>query len=225
MFPTPDSEEALMFGRTKQHHAHDARAGEHTAVLDSDGHDDELARDEHPVGEDRRREKFGGTNWGAAFFGWLVAVGVSILLTGIVGAVAAGIGYNEDISQSEAEREAGTIGLVAAIVLIVVLMIGYYAGGYVAGRMSRYDGGRQGLSVWLIGLVVTILAVAAGLVFGSQYNVLSRVSLPTLPVSTETLSAGGVIAAIAVLGLTLLAALAGGSVGRRYHSRVDRAGY
>jgi amino acid transporter len=212
-----------MFGRSKRQHAHDAREGD-TTVMDRDRHETG-ARAERSLGEERRREKFGGTNWGAAFFGWLVAVGVSILLTGIVGAIAAGVGYNEGITQSDAQRQAGTIGLVAAIVLIAVLMVGYYAGGYVAGRMSRYDGGRQGLGVWVIGLIVTILALAAGLLFGSEYNVLSRVSLPTLPISTDTLSTGGVIAAIAVLVLTLLAALAGGSVGRRYHTRVDRAGY
>jgi hypothetical protein len=214
-----------MFGRTKHQHAHEARDDDRTMVADREDYDDTTARDHYAAGEERRREKFGGVNWGAGFFGWLVAVGVSILLSSILGAIAAGIGYNENISQSEAEREAGTIGLVAAIVLIVVLMVGYYAGGYVAGRMSRYDGGRQGLGVWVIGLIVTILAVVAGIVFGSEYNVLSRVSLPTLPISTDTLSLGGIIAAVAVLVLTLVAALAGGSVGRRYHSRVDRAGY
>ena len=33
------------------------------------------------------RDRFGGTNLGAAFFGWLVAVGMTILLSGVVGAV------------------------------------------------------------------------------------------------------------------------------------------
>lgn len=215
-----------MFGRTKDHHAHAGDQTDQTAVAhrDDETHDG-AGRDAHLASEERRREKFGGINWGAGFFGWLVAIGLSVLLTGIIGAIAAGVGYNEDVSQSDAEREAGTIGLVAGIVLLVVLMVGYYAGGYVAGRMSRYDGSRQGLGVWVIGLLVTILAVVVGVLFGTEYNVLSRVNLPTLPVSTETLSLGGVIAALAVLVGTLVAALGGGSVGRRYHTRVDRAGY
>ena len=29
----------------------------------------------------RQREEFGGLNWGSAFFGWLVAVGIATLLT------------------------------------------------------------------------------------------------------------------------------------------------
>ena len=122
-------------------------------------------------------------NIGASFFGWIVAIGIAVLLTSIVGAVGAAVGFSGNLSQSEAERQAGTIGIAAAIVLLLVLMIGYYAGGYVAGRMSRFDGGRQGFMVWLIGLLVTIVAIVLGAVFGSQYNILDRVSLPRVPVS------------------------------------------
>lgn len=174
--------------------------------------------------EAARREKFGGFNLGADFFGWLVAVALTVLLASIVGAVAAAIGSNLDVSQTEAERQAGTIGLASAIGLLVILMIAYYAGGYVAGRMSRYDGGRQGLGVWLIGLVVTLLAVGIGAVSSAQYNIFDRVDLPSLPIPRGTLTTGGLIAAAAVLLGTLLAALAGGKVGQRYHRKVDRTG-
>src|SRR3954453_7105828 len=175
--------------------------------------------------QDARRDRFGGMNLGAAFFGWLVAIAVSILLTSIVGAIVAAAGSNAQITQSQAQKQAGTIGIVAAVVLLVVLMIGYYCGGYVAGRMSRFSGTKQGLGVWIIGLVVTIIAVALGALFGQQYDILSRVNLPRLPISSDALSPGGVIAALAVLVGTLVAALAGGSVGTHYHRRVDRAGY
>ena len=175
--------------------------------------------------QELRRERFGGLNSGAAFFGWLVAMAVSLLLTGIVGAAAAAIGSNQEITQSEAEQQAGTIGLVAAVVLVVVLMIGYYSGGYVAGRMSRFAGSRQGLGVWITGLVVTLLMIALGYFFGQEYDVLSRVNLPRLPLSSEALSTGGLIAALTILVGTLIAAMAGGSVGTHYHRRVDRAGW
>jgi hypothetical protein len=171
-----------------------------------------------------RRERFGGVNVGAAFFGWLVAVAVSVLLTGIVGAVVAAIGSTASITQDEAQRRAGTIGLVAAIVLLAVLMIGYYAGGYVAGRMSRFSGTAQGLGVWVIGLLVTVLMLTLGAAFGEQYDVLTRTNLPRLPVSSGALGTTGVIAALIVLVGTLVAALLGGSVGTHYHRRVDRAG-
>ncbi|WP_182525287.1 hypothetical protein [Nocardioides dongkuii] len=168
------------------------------------------------------QDRFGGLNPGAAFFGWLVAIAVTILLTSIVGAVAAAVGSNASISQSDAERQAGTIGVTAAVVLLVVLVVGYYTGGYVAGRMSRFDGARQGAGVWVIGLVVTLLALGLGALFGSQYNLLDRVDLPRIPLSTEELGWGGLATAVAVVVLTLLAAVVGGKVGHRYHNRVDR---
>ncbi len=188
---------------------------------DATDHDREsTVEPSHTHGE--ARERFGGLNIGAAFFGWLVAIAVSILLTSIVGAVAGAVRSSTQITQSEAQRQAGTISLVSAIVLLVVLLVGYYTGGYVAGRMSRFDGGRQGVGVWLIGLVFTIVAIALGAIFGSQYNLLDRVSLPRLPVSSEQLGWGGIITAVAIVALTLLAAFLGGKVGHRYHDRVDR---
>jgi hypothetical protein len=203
-----------MFGRTR------------TRQRDDTVTDDRVeGRTDPAAAQEARRDKFGGLNLGAAFFGWLVAIAVGILLTSIVGAVAAAVGSNAQITQSQARKEAGTIGLAAAIVLLVVLMIGYYCGGYVAGRMSRFSGTSQGLGVWLIGLLVTIVAVVLGAVFGQQYDILSRVNLPRLPVSSDAVSTGGIIAAIVVLVGTLVAALLGGSVGTHYHRRVDRAGW
>jgi hypothetical protein len=205
--------------------------------LDSTDYDEDVdaTRDSHydahegAYDEDRSRERFGGINWGSAFFGWLVAIAVAVLLTSIIGAVAAAVGFNAGVSgseaQSDAQREAGTVGIVAAIVLLTVLMLSYYAGGYVAGRMSRFDGGRQGLAVWVVGLLVTLIAVGLGLLFGAEYNILDRVNLPTLPIPTDTLTAAGAITAAAILLGTLLAAMGGGKVGQRYHTRVDRAGY
>ena len=192
-----------------------------------DGSPGHRANDRPDPGYDteRQRAAYGGVNMGAAFFGWLVAIAVAILLTSIIAAVAAGVGWNEEITRSEAERDAGTIGVVAAVVLLVVLMLAYYTGGYVAGRMSRFEGGKQGAAVWVIGLAVAVIAILLGVLFGAQYNILDRVSLPTLPISNDELSLGGAITAVAIVVLTLLTAIAGGKVGSRYHLKVDRAGY
>lgn len=181
----------------------------------------------HPVvpREAHARDEFGGTNWGAAFFGWLVAIGIAVLLSSIVGAVASAIGDSTDLTQDQVQREAGAVGIGAAIAIVVVLAIAYYTGGYAAGRMSRFDGGRQGFAVWLIGLVITLVAVAVGAVFGAQYNVLDRVDLPRIPVPTDAATLGGIIAAVVLVVATLLAAVVGGKVGHRYHDKVDRAAY
>lgn len=201
----------------RNHRQHAAPAGGATSL------DAVEERRRRSVDDTTARERFAGLNPGACFFGWIVAIGVAVLLTSIAGAVVAAVGSTTGVTQSEAERESGTIGVAAAVVLLVVLLIGYYAGGYVAGRMSRFDGGRQGLGVWVIGLVVTIIAVVAGAVFGAQYNILDRVQLPRVPVATENISLGAVVTALAVVVGTLLAAFLGGKVGHRYHDRVDRA--
>ena len=172
--------------------------------------------------EERRRDEYGGFNLGAAFFGWLVAIGVTILLTAIVSGVLAAIGSQYSVSQKEATASADTAGIVTAIIVFVVLLIGYYAGGYVAGRMSRYDGGRQGAGVWVIGLLVTIAVGILGAVAGNEYDLLRRVDLPSLPISADEATVGAIITlAVIVLG-TLLAAILGGKAGQRYHTKIDR---
>jgi hypothetical protein len=172
----------------------------------------------------RQREEFGGINWGAAFFGWLVAVGLGSLLVAIVAAAGAAVGLTE-VSGTEAEQNAETIGLGGAIVLIAVLMIAYYCGGYVAGRMSRFDGARQGFGAWLFGIAVTLLLALAAVILGSEYNVLEQLNLPSLPVGESTLTTGGAIALAAIVLGTLVAAIVGGKAGERYHRKIDRVGF
>jgi hypothetical protein len=178
----------------------------------------------HRVRE-RQREEYGGTNWGAAFFGWLVAVGVAVLLTGILAAAGAAIGLTETTSDAADNASPETLSLAGAIALIAVLAIAYYCGGYVAGRMSRFDGARQGIGVWAIGLLITLAAAVLAVIAGSEYNVVERANLPRLPVGTETLTTGGAIASIVILVGTLLFAALGGIAGARYHRKVDRAGF
>jgi hypothetical protein len=171
----------------------------------------------------RQRERFGGLNWGASFFGWLVAVGIGALLTGFLAAAGAAVGLT--VTESQAGSDAQELGLGGAIALLVVLAIAYYAGGYVAGRMSRFDGARQGLGTWAIALAVTVALALVAVIAGDEYNVLERLELPSIPVGDQSFASGGLIALGAILLGTLLAAMTGGKVGERYHRRVDRAGF
>jgi hypothetical protein len=173
----------------------------------------------------RQREEYGGINWGAAFFGWLVAVGVAVLLTGILAAAGAAIGLTSTTSNAADNASPETLSLAGAIALLVVLAIAYYCGGYVAGRMSRFDGARQGIGTWAIGLLITLAVAVLALVAGSQYNVVERANLPRLPIGSETLTTGGAVASVLILLGTLLFAALGGIAGARYHQKVDRVGY
>ena len=186
----------------------------------------ERANGHHEV-HARQREEFGGLQWGSAFFGWLVAIGVAALLTAILSAAGAAVGLTQS-SPSEAGDQAagnaGTVGIVGGIVLLLVLGLAYYAGGYVAGRMARFNGPRQGLGVWLIGLIVTVVLAVAGVLLGAEYNVLSQLNLPRIPVDEGSLTTGGLIALLAIVAVTLLAAVAGGKQGTHYHRKIDRTG-
>ena len=169
----------------------------------------------------RQREEYGGINWGAAFFGFLVAVGMAAILLGILSAAGAAFGLT-DLSQSSANSNADTIGIVGAILLVAVVAISYWCAGYVSGRMSRFDGGRQGLGSWIIGLIVTIALGLAGWFFGPDWNVFDKLGLPNVPIDNGTLTVGGAIALAAALILSLVAAMGGGKAGERYHRKVDR---
>jgi hypothetical protein len=173
----------------------------------------------------RQREEYGGINWGAAFFGWLVAVGVAVLLTGILAAAGAAIGLTETTSNVTDNASATTLSAAGAIALLVVLAIAYYCGGYVAGRMSRFDGARQGIGTWAVGLLITLAVAILAVVAGSQYNVVERANLPRLPIGQDTLTTGGAIASVLILLGTLLFAALGGIAGSRYHRKVDQVGY
>ncbi|MEU4195615.1 hypothetical protein AB0E69_27190 [Kribbella sp. NPDC026611] len=161
-----------------------------------------------------------GFKGGAAFFGWLVAIGLIALLSGIVGAIAAAVDYAVTIDWHSA---AGTIGIASGVVLLLILAIAYYNGGYVAGRLARFDGARQGFGVWLIGIVITAVVAGVAALAGSQYDVLNRVDLPSVPITDDTLTAGGLVTLVAAVVITLLAALIGGKAGQRYHRRIDNS--
>jgi len=162
-----------------------------------------------------QHERFGGADGTAIFFGWLSEVGLAALLLAVAGAAGTQLGYS-NVSR---------IGIVGAALLVVILLLAYFCGGYVAGRMARFNGARQGVRVWLLGLLVTVAAAVAGWVGGSQYNVLHQLNLPRIPVSEGTITTGAIITLAVVLVGTLLAAIAGGKAGDRYHARIDATGW
>ena len=176
-------------------------------------------------GTARQREEYGGINWGAAFFGWLVAVGLGALLTAILSAAGTAIAISEIESAAEAGESADTIGLAGGIAILATALIAYFGGGYVAGRMSRFDGARQGFGVWAWSLGIAILLALLGAIAGSEWNLFAGLDLPRIPVDEGDVTTAGVIVLAIVLIGTLLAAMAGGKAGESYHRRVDELGH
>jgi MFS family permease len=173
-----------------------------------------------------QRARFGGIKWGAAFFGWLSANGLAVLLVALLSAAGVALGLAQGVDTAdEAAEQAQSIGIGGGVALLVVLFLAYLAGGYVAGRMSRFDGARQGLAVWLIGLLVVVVLAVVGVALGAEYNVLQQLNLPRIPIDEGTATTAGIITLVAVLLVTLLGAVLGGKLGDRWHRKIDRAGF
>jgi hypothetical protein len=170
---------------------------------------------------ERGREEFGGIAWGSALLGYLSSVGLAALLIALLSAAGAAVGLTELGDRAEGSSPEA-IGLGGGIAALAALSIAAFIGGYVAGRMARFDGARQGFGVWLWGVIITVGLGVLALVLGDEYNVFANLDLPRLPVGDESLTTGGAIVVGAVLAGTLVAAIAGGKLGEGFHRRVDR---
>jgi hypothetical protein len=168
----------------------------------------------------RQRDRFGGVRWGSAFFGLLSAIGLAAMLLGI--AAAAGVAFGLSEINDVRTGTADTIGLGGAILLLAILALSWYCGGYVAGRMARFDGPRQGIGVWVWTLVIAGALAIAAVIGGADYNVLQQLNLPNVAVGDQSLTTGGWLTLAAAVVVTLLFAVAGGKAGDLFHRRVDR---
>lgn len=206
-----------------------------TRAYDSRADDREAVRAEQAavVRDDvlrREHERFGGFKFGSAFFGWLTAMGAVVLLTALVAAIGGALGLGapeavDDAAQAAADN-LGAATIIGAIAIALVLFIAYFAGGYVAGRMARFDGVKQGVAVWLWAVVIAIVVAVITVIAGSEWDVLANLdSFPRIPVTAETATTTGILTAVGAAVITLIAAILGGLAGMRFHRRVDRVGF
>ena len=155
---------------------------------------------------------------------------MTVLLTALVAAAGAGVGLVSDTSDlTDAAQNQGIsadeIGWAGVILLLVVVFVSYYSGGYVAGRMARFDGIRQGIAVFGWAVVAAIVIAILGAVAGSQYNVFDNLNaFPRIPDSLSGLSLQGVVALVGVVATALVGAALGGLAGMHFHRKVDKAG-
>ena len=199
--------------------------------------DEPVLADRQPVLVDRQQivtrqqERFGGFKFGSAFFGWMAAVGIAVLLTALLSAAGVVLSLTSNTSTTDIANQASaqtgaakTIGLIGAILLLVVLFVAYYCGGYVAGRMARFNGTKQGLAVWLWSVLFAVVIAVLVNIAGDKYNILSNLNLPHVPVSQGNVTTTAIIAIAAIVVVTLGAALLGGKAGMHFHRHVDQAG-
>lgn len=170
----------------------------------------------------REKEQFGGIQIGSAFFGWLAATGTAVLLTALVAAAgtAVGLATNPDGTANQ------TLGPAGIIALLVILFVAYYCGGYVAGRMARFNGAKQGFMVWVWAMIAAVIVAVLGLVAGERFNILANLnSFPRIPVNEGQLTTMSLVAVVVVALVALVGAVLGGLAGMHFHRKVDRAGF
>ena len=179
-----------------------------------------------------QRSKFGGIKWGSAFFGWLATVGTAVLLMIFAAAVAGALGYTTGATDpTRMADEAGravqdptamtpTPGIVAALVTAVVVFLAYYCGGYVAGRMARFDGAKQGVAVWLWSILFYVAAALLGVI--AARTAPTPATQLTLPDVVSNGFAPALVSGLVGLVVALVGAVLGGLGGMRFHRRVDR---
>lgn len=204
----------------------DTTATDTSTIVDRDHFDEPLPT--HRTITTRQKDRFGGIKWGSAFFGLLTAIGTAVLLTALVAAVGAawGLAWADGLDQAanratQNSDTAETLGIAGAIVVAVVLLVAYYCGGYVAGRMARFSGMKQGIAVWVWTIVVTV--VTAIVISATDVQLTTPNGLPRLPTDDGSLTTGGIIAALIALAVSLVGAVLGGLAGMRFHRTVDRA--
>lgn len=157
---------------------------------------------------------------------------MAVILTAVLVAAGTAIGLAavDDVKKAAdgsgtATQQADTIGLFGGIVLLVIVFLAYFCGGYVAGRMARFNGLKQGLAVWLWAVLIAVAVAVLAAVAGSKYDILSQLnSFPRLPLNEGDLGLAGIVAIVAVAAVSLIGALLGGLSGMRYHRSIDKTG-
>ncbi|HKH56944.1 MAG TPA: YrzE family protein [Rubrobacter sp.] len=176
--------------------------------------------------EDRLRDMYGGVDWLASFLGFVFAIVLGAVFSAVAGLVLVPFGITPDLSGGQI----GASVITGLALLGVLIFLTFFFGGYVAGRLARFDGGRNGamVLVWMF-IVVVILALAAAIFSGFLPAGMAEgiTNLVDRSVSTAGNLAGagvaGLVAAAAALLLALLGGSLGGRMGSRYHTEIDRA--
>jgi hypothetical protein len=176
--------------------------------------------------EDRLRDMYGGVDWLASFLGFVFTLVVGAIFSAVAGLVLVPFGFPPDLS---GERIGASV-ITGLAIFGVLIFITYFFGGYVAGRLARFDGGRNGAMVLLWSFLVVLILALATLIFSGFLPeeiaaVVGNLARGAASTATDLAGAGiaGIVTGVAALLLALLGGILGGRLGSRYHTEIDRA--
>ncbi|MCT2020867.1 hypothetical protein [Kocuria marina] len=172
----------------------------------------------------RQRQRFGGMQLIPGVLGLLTAISLGGLLLALAGLVGPQLGLDMTRGAGDSLARAwqapgATQPWIAVAVLGAVEFLSMLSGGYVAGRMARFSGVAQGVSVWLWSLLARAAASVVVLLWADA----TAAAGPRWVVQ-ELIGRDMGMGLIALAGLVLLGlagAILGGAWGMRYHRKVD----
>lgn len=150
--------------------------------------------------------------------GALVGYATFAILVTIIGAVAAGMDRDFDITA----RDWQELGFGGGVATGVLLFVGFLYGGFVAGRMSRTAGIQQGIGTFVAALLLaalTALLVDAFADGDQAARLVDGLRALGVPGSGEEWRQIGTVAGIASIVGMLLGSVLGGAAGQRRDSR------
>jgi hypothetical protein len=174
--------------------------------------------------EDRLRDMYGGVDWLASFLGFVFALVAGAIFSAVAGVVLAPLGFSLNLT-----GPLGAAVITGLVLLGVLIFLTYFFGGYVAGRLARFDGGRNGamLVLWTL-LTGALLLLAAGIFSGflpgGAADAIGGLVDGTLSALGSLSQAGvvGIVVVVAAFLIALLGGILGGRLGSRYHAEIDR---
>ena len=161
----------------------------------------------------------GGVSGGAVVTGVVVAFGAMFLMSAIVGGVLTAMGLTaDDVTTSEVIDA----GLGAGILLVAAQFLAYLWGGYTAGRMGRGAGALNGGLVPLVAIAIAIAVGAVVASLGATANLNLPWSTSRLPLENDFMVDWGLTISIGALIAMFLGGIVGGSLGARWHTKLER---
>lgn len=169
------------------------------------------------------RARFGRGDIVASLLGMLTALGAIVFLGALFAAGAANVELQMNLlNEGGALDEVEIVGAIAAA---AVIFVSFLLGGIAAGRISRYDGGMNGLGAALWFLLLIVVFAALGAWVGEEYNAFAVADLPNwvAQIDVEDVTAAAIVTSIVSVVLMFGGGYLGGRIGESYHRRVDAA--
>lgn len=169
------------------------------------------------------RGRLGRGDFVASVLGMLTALGMMALLGALFTAGIAGIELQTNLLTPEGTLD--EVEIAGAIAALAVVFVSFLIGGIAAGRISRYDGGLNGIGAGLWFLLLVAVFAGLGAWIGDEFNVFAGVDLPNwvAQIDADEVTTAAIVMSIASVVVMFAGGYLGGRIGEAHHRKVDAA--